>query len=103
VIGLVKDQLCNNLSAYANRAMVSMWLCQQNALKAVMPELDDTCCTLRPGEYDLGDGYALLRPKEDISRPVAADKAVAIAKFKHNELDGPAFKDWSQAPGTSVV
>jgi hypothetical protein len=103
VIGLLKDQLRNKSNAYANLAMVSTRLCQQNALKAMMPELDDTRRTLGPGEYDLGDGYALLRPKEDISRPVTADEAVAIAKFKHNELDGPAFEDWSQAPGTSVV
>jgi hypothetical protein len=103
VIGILKDQLRNNSSAYSNLAMVSTRLCQQNALKAMMPELDDARRTLGPGEYDLGDGYAFLRPKEDIARPVTPSEAAAIAMFKHEELDGPALEDWARAPTTSVV
>jgi hypothetical protein len=80
IIGLLKDQLRLHSDPYTNLAMVGMRMCQVNALKAMMPELD---AAEQPpaGSVNVGEGYSLLRPRARRSEVLPEREDAAVCAF----------------------
>jgi hypothetical protein len=78
---------------YANLAQRGLLRSQVNALKAMIPDLEDENPGLPHGAVDIGDGYALLRKKDTTSRKVQEPDANAIRVYLHT-LDGNGVDQW---------
>jgi hypothetical protein len=80
ILGLLKDQLRLHSDPYTNLAMVGMRMCQVNALKTMLPELDDTE-ELPAGSSTLGHGYSLLHPKSRFEEILPDLEDAAVCAF----------------------
>ncbi|KAG1797247.1 hypothetical protein EV424DRAFT_1592168, partial [Suillus variegatus] len=63
-IGNLGQEIRQPSNPYANLSREGVRRCQVNALKAMIPELDEPKRNLPQTAVDLGDGYALLRKRD---------------------------------------
>lgn len=92
-IGNLGQEIRQPAEPYANLSREGVRCSQVNALKAMLPELDEPPEGFPTGAVDLGDGYVLLRKRDcRSSYPQGAEKH-AITLF----LDEPAPKIFTWA------
>jgi hypothetical protein len=65
VIGYLKEGLCLHSNPDANLAWVATWLCQIDAMKAMVPDLLSKKCSVYETGRNLGNGYAALHPRKE--------------------------------------
>jgi hypothetical protein len=78
---------------YSNLAQRRLLRCQINALKAIIPDLEDGGPSLPYGALDLGDGYALLRKRDQSPQGVRECEAEAIRTYIEG-IDGADPDAW---------
>jgi hypothetical protein len=90
-IGNLGEEIKQHSNAFANLAQRGIRRCQVNALKAMIPDIEPPENPLPRGAKDLGDGYALLRAMDNISREVRPCEAKAIITYlqAHGEVMAP--------------
>ncbi len=83
---------------YANLSQRGVISGQINALKALIPELDDAHDqTVPQGCLDLGGGYVLLKKLDDVDRSVSDAKHEAIMHFRSKHTNTP-YLEWFNFP-----
>ncbi|KAJ7041686.1 hypothetical protein C8F04DRAFT_1299190 [Mycena alexandri] len=100
-IGNLGEEIKQHSDPYANLSQRGLRRCQFNMLKALIPGLtgDDTRNPLLPrGCEDLGDGYVLLRARDEWPTLVVDDAASAIRKLLNaKSADGDIkLKRWAR-------
>jgi hypothetical protein len=63
-IGNLGQEIRQPSNPYVNLSREGVRQCQVNALKAMVPELDEPKPSLPQTAFDLGNGYALLRKRD---------------------------------------
>ncbi|KIM73760.1 hypothetical protein PILCRDRAFT_80789 [Piloderma croceum F 1598] len=77
-IGNLGEEIRQPSNPYANLSQRGLRRCQINALKAMLPKLEPNNGGLPRGARDIGNGYVLLRAKEDTARPVRQCEVAAF-------------------------
>jgi hypothetical protein len=100
-IGNLGEEIKQPSNPYANLSQRGVRRCQVNAMKAMFPALDttDTEAQKSPrGSKDLGDGYVLLRARDEWLHKIDGDAAAAIRKFlKAQDATGElTLKRWAR-------
>ncbi|KAG2755621.1 hypothetical protein P692DRAFT_20869003 [Suillus brevipes Sb2] len=85
-IGNLVEEIRQPSSPYANLAQRAIRRAQVNALKSMMPCLDDSNdVTMLPrGANDLGNGYVLLRCQDRVARPTSVPEGCAVYNYIHS-------------------
>jgi hypothetical protein len=95
VIGYLKDGLRLHSNPYANLAWVATRLCQVNAMKAMVPDLVTKKRSVYDTGRDIGDGFALLHPREDARRSLPpAHKEKLVSFMDEYGLEGD--QEWQR-------
>ncbi|OBZ65434.1 hypothetical protein A0H81_14606 [Grifola frondosa] len=99
-IGDLGSEIKQHSNPYANLSQRAVSRAQINALKAMVPDLDPTrgLPYLPYGSKDLGDGYVLLRAKDDKFRDVSPGEAVVMRRlFPNATVDwNPQVRRWAR-------
>lgn len=98
-IGNLTQELRQPSNPFANLAQRALLRCQVNALKNIIPELDETVHLPR-NAIDLGNGYILLRRRDTTAREILPDEAVALITYLQTL---PGFTGPSSQTCVSVV
>jgi hypothetical protein len=92
-IGNLGQEIKQPSNPYANLSECGLQRSRVNALKALMPSLENEKPTLSQGALDLGNGYALLRAQEctahavdTLSEQLIRDYIVAIQEDLGHEI-----------------
>jgi hypothetical protein len=80
-IGNLTQELRQPSNPYANLAQRALLRCQMNALKKIIPDLEELNDGLPRGAIDLGDGYILLRRRDTVARSVLPCEELALVAF----------------------
>ncbi|KAG1843970.1 hypothetical protein F4604DRAFT_1937843 [Suillus subluteus] len=78
---LAQEIHLHNSSVYANLSRQAAHRCQINAIKAIIPTIEPEQNSLLKGSQDLGNGYVLLRRREQYAHPVCLCEAGAILHY----------------------
>lgn len=81
VVGDLGSEIGQPSNPYQNLSERGLRRCQTNALKAIYPSLDRTKTALPRGSLDLGDGYVLLRAKEEYAYLIEGDEGRVIKSY----------------------
>jgi hypothetical protein len=84
-IGDLGGEIRQPSNPYANLSQRAVRRCQVNALKAMIPDLEEPAKILPRGAQDLKDGYILLRAKERNSSLMREVEAIALRAFYQEE------------------
>lgn len=100
-IGNLGEELKQDSNPYTNLSERGSRRVQVNCLTAMAPELDHTHINNPPaprGSKDLGEGYVLLRARDEYAHRVSGDAAAAIRMFlKAETTDGDIkLKRWAR-------
>ncbi|KAJ6484804.1 hypothetical protein C8R45DRAFT_829746 [Mycena sanguinolenta] len=87
-IGNLGQEIKSHSQPYANLSERSLRRCQVNALKAMFPDLDPETKELPRGAVDLGDGFALLRARDEHGHRLLDDEGTTIRAFLES-VNGP--------------
>ncbi|KAG1777804.1 hypothetical protein EV702DRAFT_1197011 [Suillus placidus] len=82
-------------SPYANLAQRAIHRAQVNALKSMMPCLDDSndVTTLPRGANNLGNGYVLLRCQDHVACPTSVPEGCTVHNYIHSvHPDSPTLR-----------
>lgn len=79
-IGNLTQELRQPSNPYANLAQRALLRCQINALKNIIPQLEEPV-RLPRNSIDLGDGYILLRRRDTTARAVLPDEERALVSY----------------------
>jgi hypothetical protein len=79
-IGNLTQELRQPSNPYANLAQRALLRCQINALKNIIPQLEEPV-RLPRNAIDLGDGYVLLRRRDTTARAVLPDEGLALVSY----------------------
>jgi hypothetical protein len=82
-IGDLSGEIRLPSNPYANLSQRAVRRCQVNALKAMVPDLEEPINLLPRGSQDLGDGYVLLRAQERYASCMTTLEAVALHTYYH--------------------
>ncbi|KAJ6576383.1 hypothetical protein B0H10DRAFT_2236364 [Mycena sp. CBHHK59/15] len=87
-IGNLGEEIKQHSNAFSNLAQRGIRLCQVNALKAMIPDIEPPENPIPRGGKDLGGGYVLLRAMDTASRDVRPCEQKAIIAYlqSHNEV-----------------
>lgn len=81
-IGNLGEEIKQPSKPYANLSQRGVRRSQVNALKAMIPELDDNKHFQVPrGAVDLGNGYILLRARDETAQELSEEKETAIRTY----------------------
>ncbi|KAG0694110.1 hypothetical protein DFH29DRAFT_1006623 [Suillus ampliporus] len=85
-IGNLVEEIRQPSSPYANLAQRAIHRAQVNALKSMMPCLNDSNdVTMLPrGANDLGNGYVLLCCQDHVARPTSVPEGCAVYNYIHS-------------------
>ena len=86
-IGNLGEEIRQPSNPYANLSQRGLLRCQVNALKAMIPDLQQSPPALPRGGVDLGKGFALLRTQDRYDRAMRPCEALALAIYIQ-KLDG---------------
>ena len=98
-IGNLGNEIRQDRDPYANIAQCGVLRAQLNSILAMLPHLslhDTEMGSLPRGAKDIGQGYTLLRPCEDIARQVTEAEADAILTY-WEERGWPNQDAWPRA------
>ena len=96
-IGNLGQEVRQPSNPFANLSQRGLQRCQINALKAMIPDLDldPSPSTVPRGSKDLGDGYVLLRAKDNASRNIPNCEESALIKYLNDTHNLSLSDDWS--------
>ena len=80
-IGNLGEEIKQPSKPYANLSQRGVRRSQVNALKAMIPELEQDMKKLPRGAIDLGNGYVLLRARDETAQELSGDKETAIRTY----------------------
>jgi len=88
VIGALGSEIKQPSKPYANLSQRAVRWCQVNALRAMAPELQSET-RLPYGAMDLGDGYILLRARDNSPQEISGPQNAAIISYavEHSQAD----------------
>jgi hypothetical protein len=93
-IGNLGQEIRQPSNPFANLSQRGLQRCQINALKAMIPDLDPSPSTLPRGSKDLGDGYVLLRAKDNASRNIPNSEKSALNTYLKDTHNLSLPDDW---------
>lgn len=96
-IGNLTEEMKQHSTPYANLSMRAVERAEINALKAMLPELDDDLGkedAIPRGGKSLGDGYVLLRAMDTCARDLTDWEEGALRKYLNDNHLGPIPNDW---------
>lgn len=88
-------EICQPSDPFFNLAQQGIHRCQINALKAMIPSLDNSSNTLPCGSADLGNGYVLL-PKRDVNAVGVTEEETWVIATYLQEPAGQKIRWWGQ-------
>ncbi|KAJ6564265.1 hypothetical protein B0H19DRAFT_1067845 [Mycena capillaripes] len=88
-IGNLGQEIKSDSQPYANLSERSLRRCQVNALKAMIPDIDPRETGLPRGAIDLGQGFALLRARDEHGHHLLGNEADVIRNFLESK-NGPS-------------
>jgi hypothetical protein len=91
-IGNLTEEMKQPSQPFANLSQRGLRRAQVNALKAMIPNLEKTEKDPR-GSQDIGDGYVLLRAKDETMRTLQGAAATAVREYMHNAT-GEDVTNW---------
>ncbi|KAI0695490.1 hypothetical protein C8T65DRAFT_710796 [Cerioporus squamosus] len=80
-IGSITSEIRQHVTPYANVSERALRRCQANALQAMLPALFAPEERLPRRAIDVGDGYILLSPFEEVAHPVGALEVAAFHEY----------------------
>src|SRR6202041_2537545 len=90
VIGDLGGEIRQPSNPYANLSQHAVRRCQVNALKAMVPNLEEAPNLIPRGAQDLGGGYVLLRAKERYASHMRGPEAAALhAYYRTKDMSSP--------------
>lgn len=92
-IGNLTQELRQPSNPYANLAQRALLRCQINAMKNIIPDIEESNDLLPRGAITLGNDYVLLRRRDTTARPILPSEEVALASYFQNstEFRGVSF------------
>ncbi|THU78202.1 hypothetical protein K435DRAFT_888835 [Dendrothele bispora CBS 962.96] len=81
IIGYLTFDLRLHVNPFSNLAQVLITRSQENALKAMIPDLEPEKPKLPQGAEDIGNGFALRRAQDTVARSVTNAEAEAIRTY----------------------
>jgi hypothetical protein len=93
-IGNLGEEIKQHSSPFANLAQRGLRRCRINALKALIPDLEPPDNPYPRGSIDQGNGYILLRKRDNAPRPVKPCELDAIRKYKES-MGEQVPDDWT--------
>jgi hypothetical protein len=87
-IGNLGEEIKQPSNPYANLSQRGLRRSQVNALKAMIPDIDPDETSLPRGAQDLGDGFVLLRAKDQTARLLGGPEAAAIRSYFCDTVTG---------------
>ena len=95
MIGNMGQEIKQPSNSYANLANCGLRRSQLSVLHAIIPDLQPDDLGLPQGAADLGDGYILLRARDETCVTLTGQRATAICSFLLAELGQDRFPaDW---------
>jgi hypothetical protein len=85
IIGDLGGEIRQPSKPYANLSQRAVRRCQVNALKAMIPNLEEPQGSLPRGAQDVGDGYILLRAREKNASRMHGPEAAALRAYLRDE------------------
>jgi len=85
VIGDLGGEIRQPSNPYANLSQRAVRRCQVNALKAMVPNLEEAPNLIPRGAQDLGGGYVLLRAKERYASHMRGPEAAALYAYYQDQ------------------
>lgn len=101
-IGNLGREIRQPSNPFANLSQRGLLRCQNNVIKAMVPDLQRPTTDLPQGAKDVGDGYILLRARDRTHRPMRDCEAIALGKYLESitmSLDGncyPSIVRWAR-------
>ncbi|KAJ7728718.1 hypothetical protein B0H16DRAFT_1225948, partial [Mycena metata] len=92
-IGNLGEEIKQHSNAYANLSQRGVRRCRTNALAAMMPSLFPEK-DLSAGAEDLGNGFVLLRARDEFHQVVDGEYGTAILTFLEEEEGEAAKEGW---------
>jgi hypothetical protein len=84
-IGNLGEEIQQPSNPYQNLSRRGLRRCQINALKAMVPDLEEPVTPLPRGSKDVGDGYVLLRAVEKHPKPMRNCEVSALGDYLRGE------------------
>lgn len=94
MIGNLGEEIKQPSNPYANLSERGLRRSQVNALKAMIPDLEPEENRLPHGARDMGDGYILLRARDEFRQKIGGEAGRAIREYLE-QLHGPMPGDLS--------
>jgi hypothetical protein len=101
-IGNLGEEIKQPSKPYANLSQRGVRRSQVNALKSMIPDLEKDTNRLPRGAVDLGNGYVLLRARDETAREIRGDEERAVLKYFETVVDDleigphPRITRWSR-------
>ncbi|KAJ7092934.1 hypothetical protein B0H15DRAFT_777192 [Mycena belliarum] len=92
-IGNLGEEIKQHSTPYANLSQRAIRRCQTNALKVMIPDLEPEK-GLPAGSEDLGNGFVLLRARDEYRQVIEGAYGDAIIKYLETEGDLAATEGW---------
>ena len=91
-IGNLGEEIKQPSNPYANISQRAIHRCQVNALKAMIPDLEPDA-KLPRGAKDIGDGYILLRARDEYAQKLRDPEAAAVKAYLE-QVTGNIAPNW---------
>ena len=102
IIGDLGGEIGQPSKPYANLAQRAVRRCQVNALKAMIPNLDESWESLPRGAQNVGDGYVLVRARKKNASRMGEAEVISLRAYlcdQGHELPGnydPLILRWAR-------
>ena len=94
-IGNLGEEIRSHVHPYANLSQRGLQRCQINALKAMFPDLEESKDAIPRGAKDLGNGYILLRAREETARYMEDAECKALKLYLQDTCNVDTPQNWS--------
>src|SRR6266581_6257523 len=96
-IGNLGEEIKQHSNPFANLLQRGIRRARVNALKVMIPDLDeDQRRSLPRGSKDLGDGFVLLRARDATPRPLRENEARALRELLPSTPPGVSVRRWAK-------
>lgn len=94
-IGSLGREIRQPSNPYANLSQRGLLRSQINALVTLIPDLEVSPPVIPRGARDIGDGYVLLRARDNVCRHISASEEVAFAAYLKDSHGIDVNANWS--------
>jgi hypothetical protein len=94
-IGNLGEEIRSHVHPYANLSQRGLQRCQINALKAMFPDLEESEDKIPRGAKDLGNGYVLLRAREETAKYIEDAECRALKLYLQDTCNIHIPQNWS--------